>query len=191
MQNDSLERSLLQSEIEAFHNWIVRKGRFHERNWHLNFMFKQLPSKETAIKAMMRDEVERVYSILLPREVRRPHSCFAERQMPIFVGCPDLPVLKRDKVTRRLVIANSGWHFNGVLVLSSFSRGKFDPETDFERVRHLFCPAERRLERIEPTRIAYGSMADYSMKALKNGHVDWDDILILPKSQSELAWGDP
>ncbi|MCC8952703.1 hypothetical protein H8B02_04240 [Bradyrhizobium sp. Pear77] len=181
-----LGRSLLPSQIEALHNWVVRKGRFHERNWHLNFMFKQLPGKEKAIKAIMRDEVERVYSILLTREVRRPHSQLAERQMPIFVGCPDLPVPKRDKVTRRLVVANDGWHFNGVLVLSSFSRGKFDPGIDFERLQDLFCPAERPLERICATRIEYGSMVDYSMKALIAGRIGWDDILILPKSQSEF-----
>ncbi|MBR0795644.1 hypothetical protein JQ615_09615 [Bradyrhizobium jicamae] len=186
MEYDTLARSLVPSQIEGLHNWIVRKGRFHERNYHLNFMFKQLPSNEKAIKAMMRDEVERVYSILLTREVRRPHSPLAERQMPVFVGCPDLPVPKRDKATRRLVVANDGWHFNGVLVLSSFSRGKFDPEIDFERLRHVFCPTERRLERIWPTRIEYGSMADYTMKALKNGRVDWDDILVLPRSQSEF-----
>src|ERR1700748_996496 len=92
--------------IDAYADWIGRMLQNCRSAYYLNFMFGQLPSGNRAKKEIMRNEVERVYAILLTREVRRPRSITSQGDMPRFFGCPDYPVPKRDKRSRRLVVAN-------------------------------------------------------------------------------------
>jgi len=75
-------------------------------------------------------------------------------------------------------------HFNGILALSELGRGKCDPEQDFQHRR--YCPLGGPLERIDVTRVRYDSMGDYAFKGVLNGKIAWDDILILPRTNSEL-----
>ncbi|MGY4512943.1 hypothetical protein ACVIN2_006397 [Bradyrhizobium sp. USDA 3650] len=171
-------------EIDAFDTWISRMITGGRSAYFLNFMFRQLPESRRAKNEIMKDEVCRVYAMLVTREVRRPRSLGSKCAMPRFFGCPDLPVPKRDKHNRRLVVANEGMHFNGVLVLSPFGRGKLDPEHDLDA--EPYVRSDGKLERIDVTPIEYGSMAHYTFKTIERGG-DWDDILILPRSSSELS----
>src|SRR6266404_8401119 len=109
--------------IEAFDEWINHMRGNHWSPYYLNFMFGELPTRIRAKKEIMRNEVERVYATLVTREVRRPLSVQSQGDMPRFFGCPDYPVPKRDKRSRRLVVANEGMHFNGILMISHFGRG--------------------------------------------------------------------
>src|SRR4051812_36645423 len=95
-------------EIDAYDRWIKGMIRDHRSAYFLNFMFGQLPSNIGAKRAIMADEVTRVYATLVTREVRRPRSVQSLGDMPRFFGCPDLPVPKRDKRAGRLVVANEG-----------------------------------------------------------------------------------
>jgi len=152
--------------------------------YYLNFMFGQLPPSMQSKKAIMREEVMRVYATLLTREVRRPRSSSAQGDMPRFFGCPDLPVPKRNKCTKRLTVANEGMHFNGILVLSNLGRGQLNPELDLPR--EPYVRSGGHLERVHVTPIEHDSMASYTFKTVERyGH--WDDILVLPRSRSELA----
>lgn len=172
------------SIIEAYDDWICRMIDNFRSAYYLNFMFGQLPSNTRAKKEVMKNEVERVYATLVTREVRRPRSAWSKGDMPRFFGCPDLPVPKRDKHLRRLVVANEGMHYNGILLLSHFGRGLFEPERDLPRepyVRPGGC-----LERIHVMPIEYGSMASYTFKNIRRAE-DQKEILILPRTLSELS----
>jgi hypothetical protein len=171
-------------EIDAFDSWIKSMICYHRSAYFLNFMFVQLPSNVRAKTVIMKEEVSRVYATLLTREVRRPRSIQCQADMPRFIGCPDLPVPKRDKRSKRLMVANEGMHFNGILVLSHFGRGLLDPERDLPH--EPYCLPGGRLERIDVTPIEYGSMASYAFKTIKTPE-RWDDILILPRARSELS----
>ncbi|MEY9701249.1 hypothetical protein ABIF50_009085 [Bradyrhizobium diazoefficiens] len=103
--------------------------------------------------------------------------------MPRFFGCPDLPVPKRDKRNRRLVIANDGVHYNGLLILSPFGRGLLDPERDLNN--EPYVRSDSWLERIHVTPVEHGSMVQYTLKAI-NRSGEWDDLLVLPRAISEL-----
>lgn len=173
-------------EIDAFNSWISRMISGGRSAYFLNFMFRQLPDSRRARKEIMSDEVCRVYATLVTREVRRPRSSGSQYAMPRFFGCPDFPVPKLDKHTRRLVVANEGMHFNGLLVLSPFGRGELDPEHDLDA--EPYVRSDGRLERIHVTPVDYGSMAHYTFKAIERSG-NWDDILILPRSPSELPKG--
>src|SRR4051794_41037839 len=121
------ENKFYQRMVGAYDDWIIRMTLNSRSAYFLNFMFGQLPSSVPAKKAIMRNEVERVYATLVTREVRRPRSRRSQGDMPRFFGCPDYPVPKRDKLSNRLVVVNEGMHFNGILVLSEFGRGLLDP----------------------------------------------------------------
>jgi hypothetical protein len=170
--------------IDAYDDWIVRMTDNCRSAYYLNFMFGQLPSNSRAKKEIMKNEVTRVYATLVTREVRRPRSEQSQGEMPRFFGCPDLPVPKRDKRSRRLVLANEGMHFNGILVLSHFGRGLLDPQRDLPR--EPYVRAGGPLERIHVTPIEYGSMASYTFKSIKRIGDD-EDVLILPRALGELS----
>lgn len=68
-----------------------------------------------------------------------------------------------DKSNHRLVLANEGMHFNGLLVLSPFGRGQLDPERDLNA--EPYVRSEGKLERIHVTPVEYGSMARYTFKS--------------------------
>ena len=119
-------------------------------------------------------------SISLPVVIR----IATQEDVPRFFGCPDLPVPKWDKRKKRLVVANEGLHFNGILVLSHFGRGLLDPERDLPREPYVL--PGRRLERIHVTPIEEGSMASYTFKSIGKAS-DQDDILILPRTCSEMS----
>ena len=131
----------------------------------------------------MVDEVMRVYSTLITREARRTRSAASRLTLPRFLGCPDLPVAKREKKAGRLIVPNEGMHFNGVLVLSEFGRGRLDPENDLPS--KPYCIPGRPLQRIHVTPVEYGSMVPYALKFIEMAG-DWDDFLILPRTPSEL-----
>jgi len=180
------ERGYYGREIDAFDSWLSRMISGGRSAYFLNFMFRQLPDCRRSGKEIMKDEVCRVYATLVTREVRRPRSSGSQFAMPRFFGCPDFPVPKRDKYSRRLVVANEGMHFNGLLVLSPFGRGELDPEHDLDA--EPYVRPDGRLERINVTPVEYGSMAHYTFKAIERGG-NWDDILILPRSRSEISEG--
>lgn len=171
-------------EIDAFDSWISRMINGGRSAYFLNFMFRQLPDSRRTRNEIMKDEVCRVYATLVTREVRRPRSSGSQYAMPRFFGCPDFPVPKRDKHSHRLVVANEGMHFNGLLVLSPFGRGELDPEHDLDG--EPYVRSNGRLDRIHVTPVDFGSMAHYTFKSIERGG-NWDDILILPRSPSELS----
>jgi hypothetical protein len=169
--------------IDAYDGWINRMVNGQRSAYYLNFMFGQLPSSSRGQKDIMRNEVERVYATLVTREVRRPRSICSQPCMPRFFGCPDYPVVKRDKKVRRLVVANEGAHFNGILVLSDFGRGLLDPEKDLPHAPYVLHGGP--LERIHVTPIEHGSMASYTFKSIRK-ITDQEDVLILPRTLSEM-----
>jgi hypothetical protein len=158
---------------------------------YINFMFNSIPgSTETKIEIMKQD-VERAYGLLLRSIVRKLDSANWQASRPIFIGCPDLPVIKREKQHIRNFMVNDGLHFN-VISLTPAIYGAARPLT------HLFLPRSKlkvsleehfrlkqemyrteHLYRIHATPITDGTMADYTLKAFKNGRVSYDDILVL------------
>jgi hypothetical protein len=57
------------------------------------------------------------------------------------------------------------------------SRLRVSLDEHFAQNGHLYLTD--KLRRIHPTRITRGTMADYTLKNVKKGRVDPDDILIL------------
>jgi hypothetical protein len=101
-------------EYIAGYSLMIRKNRFGRVPHYINFMFHHLPgSRQTKIE-IMKKQVSRVHDILTRSIVRKRDSVNWQPSRPIFVGCPDLPVWKRDKEPIRNLIVNDGLHFNAI-----------------------------------------------------------------------------
>jgi hypothetical protein len=181
--------------VEAYSQLITEKMDEGRDGYFVNFMFNQLPGARQNQMGIMTQEVERVHSILTHHVVRRPTGDKWAHLRPIFVGIHDLPVFKWDRgEPHRLDLVNDGLHFNVVALLppprhpvlpSWFqyrmwglqSRLTVPLDQHFQEERKFYL--NDRLARIHVTRVNYGTMADYTLKAFKHGRLDADSILVL------------
>jgi hypothetical protein len=53
---------------------------------------------------------------------------------------------------------------------------------------HLYTGQGRPVARIDVTPMTYGNMTDYALKSFKNAREDGTDILIMPRSRSEMGF---
>jgi hypothetical protein len=167
----------------------------HERiaeRWQpyfVNFMFNNIPGKQSKKKLIMTDEVFRVYNSLLTNVIRKPKSPSWREYCPLFVGCPDLPVAKSDKDLVRNLNLNEGLHFNGCLLLPPEEKCRLKGHLDdhFRNHQESYYRDGYPLDRLHATFIHQKTMVDYALKHFKRGNVSHDDILILPRVSSELC----
>ncbi len=153
----------------------------------LTFMFNEIGGSPRRVGNVMAKEVERVYATLLPRIVRKPRSVTNAGKLPMWISCRDFPVPKRDRQTVRDVIVNDGQHYHAISLMPPASRleESLDDHFYYEQGRYTRDP----LFRIDAVRIdanpAY--VARYLMKSLERGRIDPDQILVLPRSFSEVS----
>jgi hypothetical protein len=168
--------ALVQSKIDA--GWLA---------YLTTFTFGPLPGKHSAKLTQMKREIERVYSILLPRVVRYPNS---KCDKPVLIGMADLPVPKRKKKSAVVhVVINDGLHFHAILLLPPRSRLKTSVEEHFYEHSNMYLGDRKLIDRIDFQPISTESsekVTDYVFKATKRGLSYDDHILILPKAFSEM-----
>src|SRR5215207_6446888 len=100
--------------IEAYGEYVADKMDSEWNAYILSLMFRQLRGSRDGIVEQMQRENERVYSTLLTRVVRDPTAEKNQRQLPIWLRCPDLPVPKRAKVDISEVTINDGLHMHAI-----------------------------------------------------------------------------
>lgn len=181
--------------VQGYSQLIREKMDEGKRAYFLNFMFNQLPGSSQTQMGIMKQEVERVHSILTHHIVRRPNADNWAHLRPIFIGSHDLPVFKWKRGgLGGLDVANDGLHFNAVALLPPSSHPVWPDWFQYEiwgpqsrlkvpldvhfRERGKFYLNDR-LARIHTTLITEGTMADYTLKAVKHGRVSVDSVLVL------------
>jgi hypothetical protein len=137
---------------------------------------------------MMR-KIVHLYSKLATRAVRWPRSPKWITHLPKGMFALDKP--RRTKVRGHVadVCPNDGEHWHGILWLSPNSREKVLPlDRHFERCSGLYAPKGGAIRKIHVVPITDRPeyVTQYALKAVEDGLVSFDDILILPKSVSEL-----
>jgi len=175
----------------AGYSAMIKENRFGREPHYINFMFHSIPgSRQAKLEAMKRDVI-RVHDLLMRSIVRKPDSANWQSSRPIFIGCPDLPVIKREKQHVRNFMVNDGLHFNTIALTPPTRLGKVQALT------HLILPTSRlkvtleehfrrqqriyqteHLYRIDVTPITEDTMVDYMLKTFKNGYVTPDEIFV-------------
>lgn len=151
-------------------------------------LFTQIFAPRAAVMDRMKDEVQRVYSILLTRVHRKPRTAPTD-ELPVLIGALDLRVHKRDRSLASSFARNNGLHFHAIVLVPPTSRLKQSLVDHFRDSSQLYEGQANRVERIDvrPVTHDYDRVVDYVLKTVLNGRLEYDDaILVLPRAGKEL-----
>ncbi|MBQ0820603.1 hypothetical protein KBI52_10345 [Microvirga sp. HBU67558] len=155
----------------------------------LTFMFKPIGGSHRNVKRQMERELERVYGKSLTRIIRKPAS-HEINELPLWIACPDYPVPKgsSERQSLRDVTVNDGRHMHADVVIPPWSRMKEDLATHFDEKQSHYVTADSALFRIDAVPITHDPnyVTGYVLKALRRGWVGEAEILVLPRSATEL-----
>ena len=173
--------------VEGFDAFVQKHM---DAGWHaylVTFMFRQLAGGNSAKINQMKRAVEKWYSTFLTRVVRFTK---AKCDKPILIGMPDLPVAKSGKKSATMdVLVNDGLHVHGILLIPRKSRLTTPLKDHLDAHADTYLGRRDIIERLEVDPIvtkASCKVTDYVFKGLQRG-LSYDDLIVLPKSFSELA----
>jgi hypothetical protein len=173
--------------IDAYGDWLQQ---WLDQGWDgylFTFMFNQLPGSRRAMVQQMHQQLARWYGRLATRTVRKPRSPVWAPFLPKGIFVPDLPVSKRSKLGVYDVSINDGLHMDGIVVANRWAR---IPETlDVHFKEELGVYLTKKLRHIDVQRITHRPryVTEYALKSLKRSTSSEDDILVLPRTLSELS----
>jgi hypothetical protein len=174
--------------INGCETWI---GEHVSQGWHpyyVNFMFQALRGTPKGIVEQMHTAIHKeFYSKFCLRFVHDPHRKKEQEQMPRLMLFPDRPVWKPDKCAGQAIHINAGGlHFNGPMLIAPQSRFHGCPLAHIDQNHWKYTGHITRIH-IERMDGDFASVANYSAKTVKWNRADEDDILLLPKTSSELS----
>lgn len=175
--------------LAAIVPWVQHRILGGDLPYFLTFQFRPLRGSLSAVLAQMQDEVVRCYATLLRNAFRRPGK-LPLRALPLLVCAPDLPVCKGTaKRKLRGSTTNGGLHFHAIALLPSDTRLRDKFIEHIKEKQSIYASRRTRLLKMDAQPIVETpeNAVDYAMKAIKNGKVAYDDLLILPKVYSELG----
>jgi hypothetical protein len=176
--------------ITGFNSMIIDRVQAGWQPYFVTYVFRHISGGTSKRTRIMTDEVCRVYSQLITRIVRNPNAPSYQQLLPYLMASPDLPVPKRgSKASVRELSINGGLHFHGVLVLPPEDRCRLGRHllAHLHEKESMYCPPDHFLLRIDVRSMSTPMLAEYVLKQIKRGNVDYDDLLILPRSRSEVS----
>jgi hypothetical protein len=183
-----LDYSELKTYTESYGRWVEEHIEDSWSAYLLTFMFNQMSGSPKNIADRQLTEIHLIYSWALTRCVRNPRSASNAEKLPKWIAAPDLPVAKSTKSSLKDVTLNEGVHAHAIALIHPDSRSGLSFEELF--VNHMGELRSRgSVQRIDVqpiTRDPVG-VTRYALKAVENGRLSWDAILVLPRSRSELA----
>jgi len=173
---------------EGYGQWIKEKI---DQGWEahiLTITFNQIRGSRASIPNQMKRQLERVYATMLSRIVRCPMSAKNAERLPIWIGCPDFPVPKHQKQSLRNVTINDGLHYHAICLIPPDSRLKETLEDHVADHLELYRGKAGLVRELHVRQIASkpGFVVDYMLKSVKRRRVDEAEIIILPRSRTEL-----
>jgi hypothetical protein len=167
--------------IQAHGDWLQQ---WLNEGW--DGMFNQLPGSRPAMVQQMHQQLLRWYGRLATRIIRKPRSPVWVPFLPKGIFIPDLPVPKRSKQDIRDVSTNDGLHMHGLVVANRRARIPETLDVYFEDNLKKYLTS--KLRHIDVRRITHRPeyVTEYALKSLKRSTSSEDDILVLPRTLSEL-----
>jgi len=170
----------------AWDAWIEDHVASGWQPYLMTITFNHLSGSQKTVMSKMKDEIERIYKLTVCNTVRNPKAASAQGKIPMFIGAPDLPVYKKEKARSRQSV-NDGLHWHIIVLLSPSGR-HLALDADYARRPACYHGPDRIISRIHIRGVDRDAsrVSDYVQKALRNGKLDEDELLILPKARSEL-----
>lgn len=176
--------------IDAYGEWVKE---YIAKGWQayiVTFMFKPLRGENRySFVRRMKQSVEIFYSTLVTRVVRYNRSRALQHLLPRLIAAPDLPVFKHAKQSIGDVCINEGVHFHAIVLIPKVSRLKTILAEHVRDKYDTYVHKKGRVAKIdvEPISDTPRRATGYVLKAVKNGVMPVDEILVLPKAMSELG----
>ena len=152
----------------------------------LTFMFNPLGAGQKQMPKIMQEEVTATYHKILTRMHRVPKKVDLYH-LPLWISAPDFPVAKYQKGSLQDAKTNDGLHFDVIALVPPENPRGLDFEAYVKDNPQKFVGHNRYLRTLDIVYINHDAdyVADYVLKSVNRGWASPDDILILPKSQSE------
>jgi hypothetical protein len=186
--NNTEIKKLLQSYGQLVHDHM-------DCGWHgyfLSFMFSQIPGSDASRMEEMKKHLGWFYGRLAKASVPKASSSEWSQFLPKIIFAPDLPVPKRSKVGLRDVTINNGLHWHGLALINPLAP-KFSEPLDVHVEQNFgkyLCGSIREIG-IKPITHTPEYVTWYGMKGLKRRSFSNDDVLIFPRTVSELPTKGP
>lgn len=172
--------------IAATGEWVsdhVNDGRWE--GYYVNIMFDALPADGDEMHRRMRRAIEKFYGRFSTEFHQHPRSPGARHRIPRLFLFPDRPVRKSGLSAKEIAINDGGVHYNGPMLIPTLSRFHGCLLSHLDDHQSLY--ARHGIRRIHAKKIDNAAgMADYAVKTLNWNRADEADIIVLPRTVSEL-----
>lgn len=177
--------------MEAIQEFIQPYLLRGDEPYMLTLMFKTLKGSEESIARQMNKVAEILYSRILTRLIKRPNRTPLE-QMPLWLSCPDWPVMKIDGLTAAEILANGGRHLHAMVLVPPTARtGKRLDQIVEENPQQFLVGRSLTRLHVMPVERTVERATGYALKSVERGRVGWGDVLVLPKAHSEMEQAVP
>jgi hypothetical protein len=178
----------------ALENWVhqILNREWDGKLWYgcfVTFMFNYISGGFDRKCTVMEDEVNRIYSTLVPQVERYPNTPAGSKRVPILIAFPDYPT-QRGSGDWADVTINDGLHYHGIILIHTESRLRVRLDTHIkDEYRHYVSSGDivRRIDLRPIDEKTAKRVTGYGFKALEWRIPDTDRLLILPKALSELG----
>ena len=173
--------------LEQYETWMLKEILRNDcRAYLVTFMWKPNDYSNDLRMKIMKEDVTSFYSRLLRRAVRKPNSQNGIPKRPLFIAAPDFPFTKKDKKIR-LVYINDGLHMHAVCVIQKNTRFKGKLKSHIRRNIEHYMKYNQFADIHVRTIAKDGNFTGgYNLKSIRLGRCSLDDILVLPKTTSEM-----
>jgi hypothetical protein len=182
-------RMQLKSELA---NWVdqILNREWDGKVWYgsfITFMFNFISGNFDRKCTVMENEVDRIYSTLVPQVERYPRTPAGSKRVPILIVFPDYPT--QQGFSWQDVTINDGLHYHGVILIHIESRLKVRLDNHIrDNYEHYVRPDDiiRRVDVRPIDEKTAKRVTGYGFKALEWRIPDTDRLLVLPKALSEV-----
>src|SRR6266576_3717438 len=182
----------VQQLLQAYGQWVHDYTAYGWRGYLLSFMFCQIHDSDESRMETMKKHLGWFYGRLAKASVPKASHPIWSPFLPKVVLAPDFPVPKNSKVHLRDVTVNDGLHWHGLVLVNPFApklSGHLDVHIN-EKLRKYLVGSLRNIG-VEPITREPAYVTGYGMKGLKRRSFFEDEILIFPRTVSELPTRGP
>jgi hypothetical protein len=182
----------IQQLLQAYGKWVHDHMAYGWHGYLLSFMFSQIHEFNTPKMEEMKKHLGWFYGRLAKASGPKASHLKWSPFLPKIILAPDLPVPKRIKQRLREVTINNGLHWHGLVMVNPLAPklpGNLDVHIN-ENLQNYLVGSIRTIG-VEPITYDPVYVTGYGMKGLKRRSFSEDEILIFPRTVSELPTKGP
>lgn len=173
--------------LDAVNEFIEPRLLRGDEPYMLTLMFKTLKGSERSIARQMDRVAENLYARLLTRLIKNPKNT-PILQMPLWLSCHDWPVQKVDGMTSPDILTNGGRHLHAMMFVPPVVRTGVRLNEIVEKNPTQFLVGQYLTGlHVMPVERTVAKATGYALKSVERGRVGWGDVLVLPKSHTEMG----